>query len=106
MAVPKYLKEEKSNREISMKQEERVRRTLNSGAMWQDKGDLKSKDCLFELKTTRPGGKQITVTKDMLQKIFEEASKSGKQPVLILEIGDYTLIGEVLLTRRNNVQTA
>jgi len=94
MSIPKYLQKETTVKDASVRQEKNVQRQLASGALWFHKGDLKSEDCLFELKLAVKG-KQVTVTKEMLAKIFEEASSTGKLPVLILEIGDYILIGEV-----------
>jgi hypothetical protein len=93
MSLPKYLQDKETVKDISLKQEKRVQRQLASGALWNNKGDLKSEDCLFELKI---GKKQVTITKEILEKIFTEASKDGKQPVLLIEIDEYIFIGEVI----------
>jgi len=93
MNLPKYLQEGNTIKKDSIKHEKRVTRQLNSGGMWFAKGDLKSDDCLFELKK---GKKQVSVTGEMMEKIFKEASYVGKLPILMVEINGFQLIGEII----------
>ena len=91
MKISKYL-DDKSNKEISIKQEKRVQRQLNSGALAFNKGDLIDGTYMYELKI---GKKQVTVSQQMLNKIYEEAWKVGKVPILMIEIGNKIFMGEV-----------
>jgi len=91
MSLPKYLND-KSNKEISIKQEKRVQRQLNSGALAFNKGDLIDGTYMYELKI---GKKQVTVTNIMLNKLYEESWKVGKVPILMIEIGNKIFVGEV-----------
>jgi|GEM_PF-6165256 len=99
MSLPGYLQPE-TNRHRSIRQEKRVQRQLASGALWQHKGDLIDDLAMYECKI---GKKQVTVTYDMLKKIFEEAGKEGKQPVLIIEIGDKQFTGLVTHNKRGDI---
>ena len=91
MGLPKYLND-KSNKEISIKQEKRVQRQLNSGALAFNKGDLIDGTYMYELKI---GKKQVTVTNIMLNKLYEESWKVGIVPILMIEIGNKIFVGEV-----------
>ena len=93
MSLPKYLMEDNTIKKDSIKHEKKIQRQLSSGALWFAKGDLKSDNYLFELKK---GKKQVVVTKNMLEKIFIEASSIGKLPILLVDIDGFKLIGEVL----------
>jgi len=93
MSLPKYLTEGNTIKKDSIKHEKKVCRQLSSGAMWFAKGDLKSEDCLFELKK---GKKQVSITGEMMEKIFKEATSIGKMPILLVEINGYQLIGEII----------
>jgi hypothetical protein len=83
--IPNYLNREDGVRKKSIKQEKKIQRQLASGALWTHKGDLIDDECMYEVKG---GKKQVVVTEKILKKIFEEAWKEGKKPVLIVEIGD------------------
>ena len=93
MSLPKYLQEGNTIKKDSIKHEKRVTRQLNSGSLWYHKGDLKNEDCLFELKK---GKKQVSVTGEMMEKIFKEATSVGKSPILLVEINGFICIGEII----------
>ena len=62
------------------------RRTIGSGNIWHDKGDIKAKDYLIEVKSTKK--KSISLKLSWLKKIEKEAIKIGKKPALVLDIQD------------------
>lgn len=76
----------KSNKRKGQESEDRVQKTINSGALSFDKGDLKTDDYLIECKYTEKKGYRIT--KKILQKLWDEAFDSNKLPKLIIEIED------------------
>lgn len=55
-------------------------RNAGSGAFWQRKGDVRSKDLLIEHKWT--GKKSFTMKSDILEKIVTEAILDSRTPVL------------------------
>lgn len=55
-------------------------RNAASGAFWQRKGDVRSKELLIEHKWT--GKKQVTIKSDVLKKITREAILDSRTPVL------------------------
>jgi hypothetical protein len=55
-------------------------RTAASGAFWQRKGDVRSKELLIEHKWT--GKKQVTIKSEVLKKITREAILDSRTPVL------------------------
>lgn len=81
-----------SNKDLSIKQEDFIaaayggRRSRSSGAADNDAGDVRSKDTLFECKTTggptRPSTLPTFVRQ--MEKITEEAYEEGKIPALAL----------------------
>ena len=52
MSIPKYLTQKKNIKKESIKQEKKVQRRLNSGALWYNKADLNDDKNLFEYKGT------------------------------------------------------
>ena len=86
MSLPKYLKDKESVRDVSIKRETKVVRQIASGSLWGNKGDIKSEDCLIEHKYTQH--KSYALTVETLNKIFEEATKTGKIPKMIIEFLD------------------
>jgi len=84
MTIPDYLNREDGVRKKSIKQEKKVQRQLNSGALWTHKGDLIDDECMYEVKG---GKKQVVISEKILKKVYEEAWKEGKHPVLIVEVG-------------------
>lgn len=77
-----------SNRKRSQRQERRLAEKVGgkvtpaSGALWHQKGDVRSEHFLIEAKTTR--NKQYTLKYEDLQKISHEAAISGKTPVFAI----------------------
>ena len=90
---PKYLEEEKTVRDKSIVREKKAVRTINSGAFWQDKGDIRTEEYLIEHKFTEKNS--ITVDLKVVEKIFNEATLSGKIPILWYEIGPYKFVGRI-----------
>ena len=64
--------------------EKRVQRCINSGAMWFDKGDLKTETHLIECKYTEK--KSFSITRKILDKLWEEALDRNKLPALVIGI--------------------
>jgi len=100
--IPKYL--EIKIKKLSRSQERRLKVQLDkagmharvqagSGNLWGAKGDVRTKDELWECKVTR--GKQMVVKEEWLKKIFEEAVKEGRTPKICLEFKGFKLIGNV-----------
>ena len=57
--IPKYL-QKSTSRKRGRKGEKVVSDTINSGALWFDKSDKKSKNYLIEVKTTDKSSYRIT----------------------------------------------
>ena len=91
--LPNYLTATESQRKKGDKGEEKARATLNSGALWFNKADARYEDCLVEVKTTEKKGYRIS--KDLLDKIMNEATTIKKKPLLIIEMDDYELVVEI-----------
>ena len=119
MSSPKWLNKKETTRGFSDKSEKKIgkmlraRQTSNSGATWHSKGDLKrtGKDSasgvdlskindaeLIEIKATH--AVSMTVKKEWLTTIREQAIKSEKSPVLALDFGDIMLIGLVVKRKK------
>lgn len=77
--------------------EDKVQKCLNSGALWFDKGDLKTEDYLIECKYTDKKSYRISI--ETLQKLWSEAMDSNKMPRLIVGIGKEWLL-DVEITKR------
>lgn len=58
--------------------------TINSGTFWMDKGDIKTEDFLIEAKD-RGSLKQITIHKNWIEKINDEALMIDKIPLLTFQ---------------------
>lgn len=78
------LKEESDARTINGK------RNRGSGNRWYAPGDIKSDTFLFESKDTEH--KSFTITKDLLNKIYEEALFSYRVPVFSIRIQDLDVV--------------
>jgi len=79
-------KKNKSNKRKGQEFENKVQKTLNSGSLWFDKGDLKTDDYIIECKFTEKKGFRITTK--LLQKLWEEALNACKLPFLTIGIED------------------
>jgi hypothetical protein len=66
------------------------RRTLASGALWHQKGDVRNSQFLIEAKQTDKAS--IGIKKVVWEKIRREALLDGRIPVLALRIQDRDLI--------------
>ncbi len=64
--------------------EKKVAQTINSGALWFDKGDLRTKDYVIECKFTEKKGYRISLI--TLRKLWDDALEANKLPLLILGI--------------------
>jgi len=76
----------KKNKEKGLKFESLVQKTINSGQLWFDKGDLKIGDYLIECKMTDQKGYRITTK--LLRKLWDEALTANKLPALVIGIQD------------------
>ena len=72
------------NKKKGMKNEDRVQKTLNSGSLWMDKGDLKSDEYVIECKFTEQKG--FRVTTKILEKLWNESMDANKMPMLTISI--------------------
>lgn len=66
--------------------EKKVQRAINSGALWFDKGDLKTEDLMIECKYTNK--KSYRITTATLQKLWNDALEANKMPRLVVGIED------------------
>jgi len=76
----------KNNKRSGQAFENKVEKTLNSGSLWFDKGDLKTDDYVIECKFTEKKGFRITTA--LLQKLWDEALDACKLPFLVIGIED------------------
>lgn len=99
MSKPKWLDKKPNPRKFSQGREKKIARrigaraTANSGAAWSAKGDLSTSDSLIEVKSTK--GSTMVIHRAWLDKIRQEAIKTQKEPVVILDFGDIQLVGVV-----------
>lgn len=64
-------------------------RVVNSGAIPGMRGDVSTEKFLMDSKET--GSRQLIVTGQMLSKISNEAREAGKEPALVLKVGQVPL---------------
>ncbi len=64
--------------------EKKVAQTINSGAMWFNKGDLQTKDYVIECKFTEKKGYRISTK--LLNKLWKDALEANKLPLLTIGI--------------------
>ena len=90
----------KNSKKKGLDFEKKIERTINSGALSFDKGDLKSDKYLVDCKFTEKKG--FRITHKMLEKIWNEALESNKLPRLIIGIKgvDYEWILDVSINRK------
>lgn len=79
-------KQKQKNKVKGLKFENLVQKTLNSGSLWFDKGDLKTEDHLIECKYTDKKG--FSITNKILKKLWDEALGRNKLPALVIGITD------------------
>lgn len=73
--------------------------TPRSGAGWVHKGDVSTEDEVIECKAT--GKTQITIKAAWLEKVFGEAVRKLKRPVLEIELNG---VSYVVLTRHHYIE--
>lgn len=66
--------------------EDKVKKTINSGACWFDKGDLKDSDYIIDTKITDK--KSYRITSKTVRKLWDDALDANKLPKLIIGIED------------------
>ena len=102
--IPKYLRKKNIKRD-SLRKEKWIAKNLivpASGALWHSKGDFKTDKYLIEAKS---GKKETKVKEEHLRKIFIEASRISKIPLMYFVFDNYYLLGEVFRInqkRKNN----
>ena len=64
--------------------EDEVQKTIASGVLWFNKGDLHYKNYMVECKFTDK--QSFRITKSLLEKIWEQALAMNKEPLLIIGI--------------------
>lgn len=85
IAQRKKEDDKKPTRHYSNKQEKRVAKvfngeqTKNSGATFNQKGDVKLDNCLVECKTKTSDSDSISIKKEWLKKINQESLFMGKE---------------------------
>ena len=89
--IPKYLQQNVKRQ--GQKAEKKAKRTLNSGALWFDKGDLKTNKYLIEVKHTNK--KSFRITDKLLSKLINEAYSIHKEPLLIIYINKYKVTAKI-----------
>lgn len=75
------------------------RLTPRSGAGWVHKGDVSTEDEVIECKAT--GKTQITLKASWLEKVFNEAVRKLKRPVLEIELNG---VSYVVLNRHHYIE--
>jgi len=64
--------------------ENKVSKTIASGSLWFNKGDLHYKDYVIECKYTDK--KSFRITANLLEKLWEESLTINKEPLLVIGI--------------------
>ena len=92
--IPKYLRKKNIKRDSLRKEKWIARKILvpASGALWHSKADFNLGEYLIENKS---GKKETKVKEEHLRKIFIEANRKSKIPLMMFTFNDYYLIGEV-----------
>jgi hypothetical protein len=64
--------------------EDKCKKTIASGALWFNKGDLRYEDKFIECKYTDKKGFRVSL--EMLEKLWSQALDSSKEPVIQIGI--------------------
>ena len=64
--------------------ENKVSKTIASGSLWFNKGDLHYKDYMIECKYTDK--KSYRITLNLLEKLWQQALTINKEPLLVIGI--------------------
>lgn len=97
--IPKWMNKKESVRKASDQRMKQIAKktggklTPNSGATPFSKGDISYPDSLLEHKMTSKAS--FKLNKSELVKIYNEALKVQKEPVFMIDFGDYILVGKV-----------
>ena len=86
-----YLTKPLNTRKKGKQGEDSVRNTISSGGLWFDKGDLKMKDYLIEVKN-KQGQKGYMVSTKLLDKVLSEAYTVKKEPLIIILFDKYEVV--------------
>ncbi len=86
----------KSNKRKGINWEKKVERSISSGSLWFNKGDLSTLEYLIDCKKTDKLSYRITT--ETLQKIWVEALEANKLPALVIGIKDWVITARI--TRR------
>lgn len=62
-----------------------AKKTPRSGGLWFAKGDMKDKYFSYDSKDTK--FKSFTITSELWKKIYEDALKANRMPVLSIKLG-------------------
>jgi Holliday junction resolvase len=88
--MSKNVKKFANKREKKLSTDWGIKRTPNSGSLTHFKGDLFSNEQVIDVKSTK--SKQVIVTTDMLEKLVDDASQMGRDPVLVLDFPNSKLV--------------
>ena len=80
------MSKKKTNKKKGMDYEQKVQKTLSSGSLWFNKGDLQTDNYVIECKFTEQKGFRISTK--ILKKLWEEALDANKLPLLMIGIKD------------------
>ncbi len=84
MSIKKQSQKQEQRITKTLKEiKEEAKQTMNSGAIWFNKSDVVSKNFRVEAKTKVKPSKSITIKKEWLDKIENEAFLTGKTPALV-----------------------
>lgn len=84
----KSMKQEKRIAKNLNEIKEQARQSINSGSLWFDKSDIVSKLFRIEAKTKIKPSASITIKKEWLEKVEEEAFLTAKVPTLAFSFGN------------------
>lgn len=103
--IPKYLNT-KSPQHRGRKWEKHLIQTINSGAIWFDKGNgtessthVKIGETKHLIEIKRPSRKSYVLTYQTLEKGLNDASDMNKEPLIIICIKDLMLVGTIVRIR-------
>ena len=96
---PKWLTKKESERKKSDKRVSKIAKdtggfvTPNSGATAFKKGDIQYRDVILEHKLKAK--ESFKLNKELLIKTYKDAIKEGKDPWIMIDFKDYSLMGLV-----------
>ena len=93
MAIPKWANKKESTKSIANKKENKVYKSILSGAL-DVKGDFNTSDSCVDLKSTEKNSIRIT-TKQCDKLISDSLANGKKNAIFILDLPDYYIIGKV-----------